>query len=114
MVILGDAAQNAMTGSATSATDGMVPIATLVFWNYLLDFLSFRFPATERFTAPSPLCLVCDGRKLRRSMRREFITDAELDEKICEQGIENIASIRPMFLEADGEMSVVKKKGVQA
>ncbi|MDQ6679402.1 MAG: DUF421 domain-containing protein, partial [Pseudomonadota bacterium] len=40
VVILGDAAQNAMIGSASSATDGMVLIATLVFWNYLLDFLS--------------------------------------------------------------------------
>ena len=92
----------------------MVLIATLVFWNYLLDFLSFRFPAIERFSGPSPLCLVRDGRKLRRNMRREFITDAELDEKIREQGIEDIASIRLMFLEADGEMSVVKEKGVRA
>ena len=31
VVILGDAAQNSMIGSASSATDGMVLIATLVF-----------------------------------------------------------------------------------
>ena len=114
VVILGDAAQNAMIGSATSATDGMVLIATLVFWNYLLDFLSFHYPAVERLTSPSRLCLVRGGKKLRRNMRREFITDAELEEKIREEGIEDIASIHLMFLEADGEMSVVKKTGVQA
>ena len=114
VVILGDAAQNAMIGSATSATDGMVLIATLVFWNYLLDFLSFHYPAVERLTSPNRLCLVRGGKKLRRNMRREFITDAELEEKIREEGIEDIASIRLMFLEADGEMSVIKKKGAPA
>lgn len=109
VVILGDAAQNAMIGSASSATDGMVLIATLVFWNYLLDFLSFRFTAVERFTSPGRLCLVRDGRKLRRNMRREFITDAELQAKISEQGIEDIKAIKAMYLEADGEMSVIKR-----
>ena len=109
VVILGDAAQNAMIGSATSATDGMVLIATLVSWNYLLDVLSYRIPAFERFTAPPPLCLIRDGKKLRRNMRREFITDAELEAKIREQGIEDIASIQAMYLEADGELSVVKR-----
>ena len=47
VVILGDAAQNAMIGSATSATDGMVLIATLVFWNYMVDLLSYRFRAID-------------------------------------------------------------------
>ena len=61
VVILGNAAQNAMIGSATSAIDGMVLIATLVFWNYLLDFLSLYIPAVERFTSPSRLCLVRAG-----------------------------------------------------
>jgi len=57
VAILGDAAQNAMIGSATSTTDGMVLIATLVFWSYLLDFLSFHFPAVRRFTSAQRICL---------------------------------------------------------
>jgi len=51
VVILGDAAQNGMIGSATSATDGMVLIGTFVFWSYMPDFMSFRFPVVQRFTA---------------------------------------------------------------
>ena len=109
VVILGDAAQNAMIGSATSATDGMVLIATLVFWNYLLDLLSYHLPVVERLTAPRRLCLVRDGKKLRRNMRRELITDEELHAKIREQGIEDIASIKGMYLEADGELSVIRQ-----
>ena len=111
VVILGDASQNAMIGQATSTTDGMVLIATLVFWNYTWDYLSYRFPAFERFAAPSRLCLVQDGRKLRRNMRRELITNEELQAKLREEGVQDISEVKAMYLEADGEISVVKQKG---
>ena len=111
VVILGDAAQVGMIGSATSATDGMVLIATLVFWSYMLDFMSFQFPAIQRLTSPPRLCLVRDGKMLRRNMRREFITDEELKAKVRQEGIEDIATVKLMFLEADGEMSLIRKEG---
>jgi uncharacterized membrane protein YcaP (DUF421 family) len=114
VVIMGDAAQNGMIGSATSATDGMVLIATLVFWSYMLDFMSFRFPAIERFTAAPRLCLVRDGKIQRRNMRRQFITDDELNAKIREQGVEDISSVKRMYLEADGEMSLIRQDSAKA
>ena len=114
VVILGDAAQNGMIGSATSAIDGMVLIGTLVFWSYMLDFMSFLFPAIQQFTAAPRLCLVRNGKLLRRNMRREFITDAELNAKIREEGVEDIATVKAMYLEADGEMSLIRQDGAQA
>jgi uncharacterized membrane protein YcaP (DUF421 family) len=114
VVILGDAAQNAMIGNATSATDGMVLIATLVFWSYALDFMSFRFPAIERLTAAPRLCLVRNGKMLRRNMRRELITDQELGAKIRQEGVEDIAMVKWMYLEADGEMSLIRQETSRA
>jgi len=108
LVILGDAAQNSMIGGASSATDGMVLISTLVFWSYLLDFLSFRFQVIERFTAARRLCLVRDGKLQRRNMRREFITDEELNAKIRHEGVDDLAYVKRMYLEADGEMSLIR------
>lgn len=108
VVILGDAAQNGMIGSATSATDGVVLIATLVFWSYTLDYLSFRFPPIRRLTAAPRLCLVRDGKLLRRNMRRELITDEELNAKIRQEGVEDLATVKRMYLEADGEMSLIR------
>jgi len=113
VVILGDAAQNSMIGGATSATDGMVLVATLVFWSFMLDFMSFRFPVIQRFTAAQRLCLVRDGKMLRRNMRREFITDQELNAKIRQQGVEDITEVKRMYLEADGEMSLIKQESAK-
>ncbi len=109
VVILGDAAQNSMIGGGTSATDGLVLIGTLVFWSYLLDYLSYRFPLIQRFTAAPRLCLVQDGKLLRRNMRRELITEAELKAKIRQEGIEDLAKVKRMYLEADGEMSLIRQ-----
>lgn len=109
VVILGDAAQNGMIGNASSATDGMVLIATLVFWSYALDFLNFNFPVIRRFTSPPRLCLVRDGKMLRRNMRRELITDQELNAKVRQEGLESISMVKRMYLEADGEMSLIRQ-----
>ncbi len=108
IVILGDAAQNSMIGSGTSAIDGMVLIGTLVSWSYLLNYTSYRFPLVQRFTSAPRLCLVRDGKMLRRNMRREFITDEELNAKIRHEGVEDIADVKCMYLESDGEMSVIR------
>lgn len=62
----------------------------------------------QRFTAAQRLCLVRDGKLQRRNMRREFITDEELNAKIRHEGVEDLASVKRMYLEADGEMSLIR------
>ena len=114
VVILGDAAQNGMIGSATSVTDGMVLIGTLVFWSYMLDFMSFHVPVIQRFASAPRLCLVRDGKLQRRNMRRKFITDEEVKAKIRQEGVEDLATVKRVYLEADGEMSVIVNDEVKA
>lgn len=110
VVLLGDAAQNGMIGDATSTSDCIVLISTLVFWNGLIDFLAWRFPAVEKLVVSSKLCLVRDGRMLRRNMRREYISEEELKSKMREQGVDELADVKAMYLEGDGEISLIKRK----
>ena len=109
IVLLGDAAQNGMIGEATSATDAIVLISTLVFWNVLIDWATYRFPVVERLFAAQRLCLVRNGRRNRRNMRREFISDAELMSKVREEGLEDLSRVKLMYLESDGEISLIRK-----
>ena len=108
VVLLGDAAQNGMIGEATSTTDAIVLISTLVFWNVVIDWASWRFRVVEKLLAAQRLVLVRDGRCHRRNMRREFITDAELMSKLREQGLEDLSKVKRMFLEPDGEISLIR------
>ena len=79
-----------------------------------IDFASFRFLVAERVTAAPCLCLVGDGKLLRKSLRRAFITDDELFAKIRQEGVEAVAMVKLMYLEADGEMGLIRHDGAKA
>src|ERR1041384_4738496 len=74
LVIVADAAQNAMAGGYDTISEGAILVGTIVGWNWLLDVLSFHFKPIRRFASPSRLTLVKRGVALRRNLRREFIT----------------------------------------
>jgi len=114
IVLLGDAAQNGMIGQATSATDAITLISTLVFWNVLIDWASYRFPAVERVFAPPRLTLVRDGRLVRRNMRSQFISLEELMSKVRQEGLEDLSRVKRMYLESDGEISLIRQPGQDA
>ncbi len=110
LVIVADASQNAMSGEYQSIGDGMLLVATLIGWNVLLDWLSFRFKIVRRFAEASTLCLVKDGQLQMRNLRREFITEDELWAKLRQAGVSELSEVKLVSLEADGQISVLKKQ----
>lgn len=110
VVILGDAAQNSMIGEGSSVSDGMVLVSTLVAWNYALDVLSYRYRWIDRLLSARKLCLVREGKLQRRNLRKEFITTDEVYEKIREAGLERLDQVKLMYMESDGEISVIKRE----
>jgi uncharacterized membrane protein YcaP (DUF421 family) len=106
LVIVADAAQNAMAGGYDTVTEGAI-----LAWNWLLDLLSFHFKPVRRFATPSRLTLVTRGTLNRRNMRREYITLEELQEKLREQGIEELSEVKAAYLEGDGQISVIRIDG---
>ena len=110
IVLVADAAQNAMTGGYTSVAEGVILVGTLVCWNYLLDWLAFRVRAIQRFVEPPPLKLIQSGRIHRKHLRAEMITIDELWSHLREAGVESIEEVKAAFLESDGKLSVIKAK----
>jgi uncharacterized membrane protein YcaP (DUF421 family) len=109
LVIVADAAQNAMAGGYDTVAEGAILVVTIVGWNWLLDVLSWRFPLVRRFATPTRLTLVREGVMQLRTMRREFITREELEEKLREQGIAKLSEVKAAYLEGDGQISVIKR-----
>lgn len=109
LVIVADASQNAMSGEYKSISDGMILVTTLIGWNVLLDWLSYRFKGIRQFVEPDALCLVRDGKIMRRNLRREFITEEELWSKIRQAGVDDLKQVKNVSLEADGQISVIRQ-----
>jgi len=110
ITLLADASQNGMAGTYTSLSDGIALVATIIFWDYALDWLSFKSSRFQRLIEPPPLLLIKDGQLLRRNMRKELITDMELMEQLREQGISDLAKVKEAYIESDGQISVVESK----
>lgn len=108
LVIVADAAQNAMSGGYDTFAEGAILVGTIVGWNWLLDVLAYRFKAIRRFSSPSRLTLIKQGVLQRRNLRREYITLDELHQKLREQGIAELAEVKAAYLEGDGQISVIR------
>lgn len=107
MVLIADAAQNAMGADYKSITEGLVLCGTLIGWNFFFDWLAYRSPAVRKWLEPAPLPVIADGVLLRRNMRKELLTQDELVSQLREQGVEDYRTVRRAYIEPDGRISVL-------
>lgn len=108
-VLLADAVQNAMSAEYKSVTDGVILVATLLFWSLFLDWLSLRFPAMRRIIEPPPVLLVKNGRLMRKNMRKEMISEDELLAHLRKEGVDGVEQVKEAWIESQGGISVVKR-----
>ena len=110
VVLVADAAQNAMAGEYKSITDGVILLGTLIAWNVALDWLAYHSVWARRLIEPPAIPLIADGKLIRRNMKREWITADEVHAKLREAGVGDIGDVKVAYLESSGELGVVKKR----
>jgi uncharacterized membrane protein YcaP (DUF421 family) len=110
ITLLADASQNGMAGNYNSLPNGIVLVATIIFWDFALDWLSFNSPRFQSLIEAPPLLLIKNGQLLRRNMRKELITETDLMGQLREQGICDISKVKEAYIESDGQISVIENK----
>lgn len=111
VVIVADAAQNAMASDHRSLPEGMVLVATIFAWNFAIDWMGYRSVRLHRLLNPSPLLLIENGAVREKHLRSELLTRDDLDAYLREQGVEQVADVRLCYLESNGHISVIKRNG---
>jgi uncharacterized membrane protein YcaP (DUF421 family) len=109
LVIIADAAQNAMSGEYKSVTEGAILVGTILFWDQAIDWLNFRVPALRPWLEPPPMLLIQNGRVLHRNLRHEYVTEDELKSKLREKGVKDYSEVAEAHMESDGNVSVIKR-----
>lgn len=107
LMALSNAVQNAMTAGLGNLEIGLATSSTVVVAAWAITRLLARSPTLERTVMGSPTLLVYDGRVLVDRLRREQLTDTELNEACRERGIDSPADCKMVVLEVDGSISVV-------
>jgi uncharacterized membrane protein YcaP (DUF421 family) len=109
VVVIADAAQNAMGSKYESVTEGIALVLTIVAWDYFFDWLAFRFPSIRPILHPRALLLIKNGNVQWGALRQQLISKEELLGELREQGVANIKDVKYSYMEADGHISVVEK-----
>jgi uncharacterized membrane protein YcaP (DUF421 family) len=109
IVLIADAAQNALGAEYRSITEGAILVLTIVICEYVLDWAAWRFPILRPVLRAPALLLIQDGQILRRNLRAEMLSVEELMSQLREQGVEEVEEVKSARLEGDGRLSVIKR-----
>ena len=109
IVLIADAAQNGLGKDYSSVTEGIVLVLTIVGWEYLLDWLAWRFPAVRPWLNAPPLKLIENGKLAQHAMAREMLSEDELAGQLRQHEVEHPEDVRVAYLEGDGRLSVIKR-----
>lgn len=63
-----------MSGQASSISDSLLVVITLVVWSVVLDALAYRWPWAHRLLTPPARALIREGTLDLRVARRELLT----------------------------------------
>ncbi|MGQ0523396.1 MAG: DUF421 domain-containing protein [Betaproteobacteria bacterium] len=107
IVLIADAAQNGLSGDYKSITEGAVLVATILFWNWVIDTLDYRFPELS-INGSAPRLVVSNGRLLRKNMEQEELSEEQLMSHLRQQGVDDLALVGKAYVEGDGRISVIK------
>ncbi|MDQ3756568.1 MAG: DUF421 domain-containing protein [Actinomycetota bacterium] len=108
IVLVADAAQNAMAGEYKTVADGVLLVAVILGCALLVDWLGYHVPAVERLLKPNRLPLVRNGRMLRKNMAHELVTEDDLWSQLRLHGVKKLSEVEAAYVEPDGRLSVLK------
>lgn len=107
VLVISNAVQNAMVGSNTSLTGGLVAAATLLVVNGIVWRLGYRSGPVREWVRGEPTLLVHEGALIRKSMDREGVDEDEIMQALREHGVEDLGQVKTAVLEVDGSISVI-------
>lgn len=109
LVVLGDLVQQGITQSDESVTGTLIVISTITLLSIAVSWVSFRSRRARLVTEGEPIVLVQDGELIRRNLRRERLTEGDVEEEARRQQIASLDAVRWAILEKAGTISFIEK-----
>jgi uncharacterized membrane protein YcaP (DUF421 family) len=109
VVLIAEAAGNGLAGEYRGLPDGLLLVATILFWSVTLDAAAYRWPRLAGVLKSRPKPLIADGQVNQRALRREFMHRDELMAQLRLHGITDVREVARAYLEPNGMVSVIRK-----
>lgn len=110
LLTLSNTVQNAIIGNDNSVTGGLIGAATLLVTNYLVVRFLFSHRRIEEAMEGRSDVLIENGSVLYKNLKRELITQEELEMAAHKQGFSSLREISSAVIDPDGVISFTGRK----
>ena len=107
ILLISNSVQNAMVGSNSSLSGGLVAALVLFIINFILKKVMFHSKSFNDLVQDKPLILIHDGKIEFKALSRLEISSDEMDEVIREHGVESYKEVKLAMMEIDGNISII-------
>jgi uncharacterized membrane protein YcaP (DUF421 family) len=109
LLSLSNTLQNAIIGDDTSVAGGLIGATTLCAFNYLVVRFLFRHRRLDQLVEGRPTVLMEDGRIVKKNVRKELMTHAEVLYLAHRQGFATLDEVDRIVLEPGGTFFIKGK-----
>uniref|UniRef100_UPI003593849D DUF421 domain-containing protein n=1 Tax=Persicitalea sp. TaxID=3100273 RepID=UPI003593849D len=109
-VALGSSLATVALSKSVPLLDGILAFSLFIFLQFSLTWLSVRVKAVKKVITNDPVILLYRGEFLREVMKKERITEEEINVAVRESGTTNLQDIHVIVLETTGTMSVISER----
>lgn len=111
MIVLGDLIQQGVTHNDFSLTGAVLAISTFAFLAVAMSWLTYLSPRAEKLLDGEPRIVIRNGELLKENLRRDRMTQSEVESEMRLAGIANMDQVAWAILEPQGKISFFKKDG---
>jgi len=110
---LSNTVQNAIIGNDTSLVGGLAGAAALLGINSLFAYIKFRNKAAEALLEGKPVKIIEHGKLNETQMRKELMTESDIDIIAHENGMDDRHDIDRLLLDPNGTFLVEAKNEIK-
>lgn len=111
MIVLGDLIQQAVTHNDFSLTGAVLAVSTFAFLAIAMSWLTYLSPRAEKLLDGEPRVVIRNGKLLKENLRRDRMTQSEVESEMRLAGIATMDQVAWAILEPQGKISFIKKDG---
>lgn len=108
-IMIADLASVPMSDTGIPIVSGIIPILALLLIQLIISVINLKSMKLRQILCGVPSILIFRGKIEEKTLRKERLTVNELQEKLRQNNVFNIADVEYAILETSGQVTVIQK-----
>ena len=109
LLTISNTVQNAIIGDDNSISGGIIGAATLLVVNHVVVRILYSHERLDRLLEGAPTPLIERGQLLEGALKRELVTQAEIELAAHRQGFDSLAEVETAVLDPGGAINFTRR-----